>query len=987
MMEYNRSDGLPDELVKDIEQDNFGYIWLATDNGLFCFDGNNYLKVEVPQGQSEAFKSLHNFESENKLIVCSDNAVYKINWKNGIPFLEYFIENNPCPIAYPKQIFDDSENNIWIAGNRTIMRYESNGSIKLFDFSEDDYTNSYSRSFQFFEVRPGESYVISETGNLFYLDEINDSFIQLPWEIDVNNCYATAVLINGKVLLGGDNGLYELYFEKPDSAPKVNLISSDINPSDFHIVNNKMVIVGTWSSGLYYLNYEDSSGWKVFGWSVTDDRNINAILTDSNNMLWIASDNGFAFFYPDLFHDVGKKRFLQSVNQLFDYKDKIFFSTSSQLFSVGINNDKPIVIFEENDSDIISICNINEKIYVGLSSGELFLIENNGNNSWKREKIYDFENSIRMIESDDDGNLWILIDNDDAVVFRLNGDKTLFKLNKKNGVSETPICLSIVGDTVILSLSKEIKEWNKDENSFSKSIAINLFSEENVIVNEILKMPNNSYLLATRKGLYVIGDSSYVLNYGKEYLEEVKSIAFDKAGRLWFTISQGVIRLIENSVTKFDDKDGLRNKISTIRTLLFDKNDNCWVGTVSGLSRTKGISPPMITPTPIIDNFEGAGDVNKYFKTASFPNDMYLSLSIFSSIYPANYNLFTYKLQHIEDSEAPIVELSDNRLILTDLQKGEYILTIWAKHKGNYIGSEGLVYKFSVYTVWYQRVSTWILVLLLIMGLIVLYVFWHSYNVKKENKRLESLIAERTVELKQRNLDLREVNQSKDRFFAILAHDLRSPFNVLINSSTLIIEEWEDLSEKELKSLIDGIRHTSDRTYILLENLLQWSRSETGKLNIVSEDFNIMENIDFTLQMSREAASAKQITMYCDMQSAYVYADKSMTDTVLRNLVGNALKFTRKDGDIRISTRELLSKEIEISVSDNGVGISSERIERLFDLANNESTFGTSNEKGSGLGLVICKEFVEKMGGKLSVESQEGVGTTFTFLLPEAKGV
>ena len=231
-------------------------------------------------------------------------------------------------------------------------------------------------------------------------------------------------------------------------------------------------------------------------------------------------------------------------------------------------------------------------------------------------------------------------------------------------------------------------------------------------------------------------------------------------------------------------------------------------------------------------------------------------------------------------------------------------------------------------------------------------------------------------------IKLRDLNATKDKFFSIIAHDLKNPFNDIMGFTQLLSLNMHKYDKFKIEKFIEIIHHSSKLAYNLLENLLDWSRSQTGTLEFRPEKFILNEIIDENIELLLSTAQNKNISIYSEVAPhIFVYADKNMVRTIIRNLISNAIKYTRLDGFIRI-TNYYDKNSCEISVVDNGIGIPPKNIDKIFRIDESFSTSGTENEKGTGLGLILCKEFVEKNGGKIWVESSENEGSTFSFTLP-----
>lgn len=242
-------------------------------------------------------------------------------------------------------------------------------------------------------------------------------------------------------------------------------------------------------------------------------------------------------------------------------------------------------------------------------------------------------------------------------------------------------------------------------------------------------------------------------------------------------------------------------------------------------------------------------------------------------------------------------------------------------------------------------------------------------------KNAEDLIVELNRELKKMNAD-------KDRFLSILGHDLRSPFNALLGLSEILKENIQEFHIEEIKGMAGDINKTAQSTFNLLEDILTWARAQQGKIPFKPQELSFTDISKNVLEILKPSADAKKIALnYSATDHLNVFADIDMLKTVLRNLVSNAIKFTNNGGAININA-EQNSGDVTISVSDNGIGIKPDNLAKLFDVGQVVTTTGTAEETGTGLGLLLCKEFVEKHDGKIWVESVVGKGSEFKFTLP-----
>ena len=251
--------------------------------------------------------------------------------------------------------------------------------------------------------------------------------------------------------------------------------------------------------------------------------------------------------------------------------------------------------------------------------------------------------------------------------------------------------------------------------------------------------------------------------------------------------------------------------------------------------------------------------------------------------------------------------------------------------------------------------------------------------LQEKNAVLEQYVAL----LAEKNTQLEEMNASKDRFFSIISHDLRSPFTGLLGIAEIITEKIETYTRKELKNKVMKLREISETLYALLENLLTWARIQRGLIEQDPREIDVQEIVALNVALFTANAEQKQITVSNAIpEQTIVYADHTMVDTVIRNLLSNALKFTPAGGRVDISATQAGSS-VTVSIADTGIGIDAEYLPKLFRIDTNYKRAGTAGEQGTGLGLSLCQEFVERTGGKIWVESEVGKGTTFRFTLPQ----
>jgi len=351
----------------------------------------------------------------------------------------------------------------------------------------------------------------------------------------------------------------------------------------------------------------------------------------------------------------------------------------------------------------------------------------------------------------------------------------------------------------------------------------------------------------------------------------------------------------------------------------------------------------------------------------------------------------------------------------TNLREGDYIFKV--KSRNIYtLESPVSEFKFKILPPWYRSFAAILGYIILGIILIIVIVRLYTYRLIREKDKLEKIVIERTQEILMQKEEilvqsehLKEANEgisakneelekqkqeieeqrdklalsnaTKNKFFRIIAHDLRNPISTLSGSTNLIFNDFDEYNKEQTKGFIGELNKLSQTTFNLLENLLDWSSTQMGEIRFSPKTIDIYSLTAENIELITRKVDSKNIRLKFDLEkNTIAFADENMVKTVIRNLLSNAVKFTPENGEIEISCY-IDDEFVKYSVKDSGIGISEEDQKKLFRIDTHYSTPGLSNEKGSGLGLILCKEFVEKNGGKIKVSSEPQKGTTITFTL------
>jgi signal transduction histidine kinase/ligand-binding sensor domain-containing protein len=547
------------------------------------------------------------------------------------------------------------------------------------------------------------------------------------------------------------------------------------------------------------------------------------------------------------------------------------------------------------------------------------------------------------------------------------------------------------------------------------------------------------------KGLYFCNEDGSIIktyNISNGLLNNrIQAIVADNSGNLWLSTNGGISRF-DPKTEKFRNytkEDGLQSDQFFQQSFLKTSKGELYFGGFNGfnsffpdsLKDNDFIPNVYITDFQIFNKPVPSGVPGSQFEThISEAKELKLewNQSVFSFSFSAiNYtapgkNQYAYMMEGFE-TDWNYTNASRRYVTYTNLNPGEYTFKVKASNNDGVWNNKGVSLRIIILPPWWKTLWFILTSVSMIIFLVVAVFLLRVRSLKNQKKLLEKLILLKTAELQEKNDDLirqavklnnsnllleerqklieaqrkellnqkeelikmndelHELNASKDKFFSIIAHDLKNPFNIIIGLSGILKEDITSGNHVSVEESVSVINSSAVQTYRLLENLLDWANSQRGKLSFNLESIKLNEILREEFNMLDDIAKGKNIVLrsYVD-NSLVVVADRNMIKTIFRNLISNAIKFTHRNGIVEV--RAVTGKNnTEISVSDNGIGMSEEVMAKLFRIDANLTTRGTENEKGTGLGLFLCKEFVEKHGGKISVESKPGKGSVFRFVL------
>lgn len=959
--------------ITSIQEDKKGKIWFPSySRKLFYYDyeKNEFLSIRIKHPDENKFSNKPKallIDSEGIFhLSINEVGVFSIDTEGNIIKLNN--KNGPKGKLIPS-IIEDKKGNIWFGdvNKEGLSIYDKERSEFTYLQSDDSNPKSLltNKINTIYEDNTGTIWIGTIIGLNKYSPDKN-KFNRYFWQynkndgLSFNNILCFEESNNGDIWIGTDGGGLNKFnrvtkkfthFKHDPNNPKSLSSNSIVSICE----DSKGVLwLGTFNGGLVKRENEKFTTYKPIKGDPYSISNLHIwnVLEDSKENLWVAT--------------------LNSGLHLFDRKNNRFYTYLHEEDNPNsLANIALIQLFEDSKQNLyissymgVSVVNIND---IDFSASPPKLYFKNLIYSPKKNSI---SRNVYCINEDLDGHIW----------FGTIGNG-IDKYDPKTGI---------------------FTNYNTQHGLPGNTIT------------SILIDDSNSLWLATNNGLALFNPkTTEVITYKKTdglLNTDLKGWALKaKDGEMFFGGISGF--------NSFYPKDVLIGKNSNIPPLVF-----------TGLRIFN-------SPVQIGEKIHGRVilekniSITKKITLTHLENFIAISFAALDYAAPEK-NQYKYKMEGFNDEW---IDAGDaHEAVYTNLDPDTYTFRVKASNNDGEWNEEGISIQIIILPPWWETPWFRILAVFFIVFVFVLFVFLRIKQLKSQKKRLEILVNEKTTELLQKNelllkqsdeltysnrlleenqcdledrqeeiqtqneellkqkesleilnTELNELNATKDKFFSIIAHDVRSPFNAILGFSELLLENYQSMDDETRIETIKIMNESSQNLFLLLENLLNWSRAQRGVISFEPEYINCNKVITEIFKLLDGVAKTKEISLTNQVhdKNTLVFADRFMFDTILRNLIGNALKFTKRKGEIVIKT-EIVKDYLIIEVADNGVGIPRERLSKLFRIDTNQSTKGTNDEKGTGLGLILVKDFVNLNGGKIWVESEEGKGSKFIFSLP-----
>jgi len=741
--------------------------------------------------------------------------------------------------------------------------------------------------------------------------------------------------------------------DNPNSIDLLDNVIASVFEDEDHIL-----WIGTWGKGLSMVDRKTNKSIhyqaEIEGERHIPENHVHVIFKDSKSRIWLGTRDGVSIY------DRPGQRFIP-VEQYFDAPNFDYFSnirayciieTSDDRFWIGTGNGIYILDTESKEGTVIR----------DDSEGPLTI---------SRNLVY-------SLLEDSDGEIWIAASNG---LDRYDPSSNRLIHYAHDPGSANSLCddytISLCEDReghIWIGTSVGISRFNKSDSTFT-SLSMEDGLPSNIIYN-IIQDDNGHLWFATGSGLAMLnpdpasGEAFIVVDelLGREF--NIKAVHKSEDGELFFGGIDGLISFHPDSLTG-------NNFIPQVAITSFEKENN-------------GIRQTLNVYTEEIDLSHKDYAFTIEFSALDFTN-------------PAK-NSYSYKMEGISDNW---IEIGTRRFVpFTNLPPGRYTFHVQGTNNDGVWNHDGASIQINIHPPWWRSNYAYAGYALALLLLIVLVMRLREQKLVREKRVLEEKITERTAEIARKNIsleeqkeeivttneelikqkdELNELNAMKDTFFSILAHDLKNPFSSLYSLSALVVQNFQNMDKEEQLAALKKIEASTKLIFNLLNNLLTWSQSQRGDIDYRPEKFLLSNLVNTNINLHRVSAENKGIRITSGVSGdLYAYGDREMISTVLRNLINNAVKYSNKGGTIEVIVAEK-DDRLEVVVNDQGVGLSKENAKDIFRIDARVKSPGTQGEKGTGLGLILCKDFVEINKGQIWCESVEGSGSSFHFTIPASE--
>lgn len=1030
---FSKLQGLRSDQVRCMTQDKMGNIWLGTDDGATKYDGKYFSHYTTTQGlKNSLILSIFRDKEGNIWFGTSGGGVtrYDGRYLTNFTTKEGFLDNSI------NSIFEDNAGNYWFGTTGGAVKFDGKyftnftkkqglGHNDVRSIIQDDsgkiWISSNGGGISIFDGKSLSNYSEKEgliqnfIGNLF---KDKDGSIWLGSASKGLMKFDGSHFIAYSTAEGLGNNLIRSINQDDEGSMWFGTLDGGATKFDGKYFTNYTVTEGLSSNTIRSsLNDKNGNLWfgtrggglsrfdgKIFSHLTVNEglsnSRVMSILQESSGTVWLGTFGGYVTKYSTREVDGIKQKYYS----IFGAKE-------------GLLNTRIYTIIKDKDGNI----------WFGSDGGGISKFDGKTNTTYTQKQGLP-SNLVRKIYQDTDGYIWIATYG--GGVSKFDG-KNFINYSKKQGLSSNNI-LSILQDSkgnlwfgtygggVTCFNGKDFVQYTKEQGFFNNTV-YSIIEDNNGLIwfgtggDGIIKYDGKSF---TRYSEDAGLNNSHILSLFQDSHSNIWAGSRFGANILNAANLENIQKNLGTPLFRnYNYDDGFIGIGCNLGAISEDNEENIWFGTTDRLTafHPEKESSDTTLPNLQITNIQLFNEdipwtdlVGTKDTSIMLHNGVNVSKIKFDSLsrwygIPQNlslsnkYNYLTFKFVVIAHRQTKKISyqymlegLDNNWNVPTDrteisygnLKYGHYTFKVKAINSEG-VWSKDVNLKFSIRPPWWKTVWFYLVLVLLLCGSIYSFINIRERKLKLDKQILQNKVNEQTHELTEKNHELKIINSEKDKFFSIVAHDLRNPFNGFIGLTQLMADELQDMTSDQIQKIAVTMRSSASNLFRLLENLLEWTQMQQGLIPFDPEEVKLQPIVEDSISKIHEQAKNKDIEITVEIPSDLnIFADWKMLQNIIRNLISNAVKFTPKGGKIIFSAKATEENGVEISVKDSGIGMNSDVIDKLFLLTVQKNKSGTEGEPSTGLGLIICKDFVEKHGGRIWAESEEGKGSTFYFTMP-----
>lgn len=972
---YGVGQGLPTDIVKYCAQDSSGYFWIATDAGIVRYDGVNF-KSYPKATQSNYAKGF--LSTKGRLFAFGDLDFLEIhNLGDSVRFTSLCSvarEANDSSLTYPKLIYEDKNENLWISESQSVVKMIGK-KLHRYEFSLEDRTTEFLRSFQFFEDKKGDLFAVSIHGNVFKYNFSTDLFESVP--VKFPKKIEFLAVERSEIFIGSEEGLFtaalkaEGGFELPVLKFKIPLVAFG-SP-----MGENKYFIGTRGAQQFIVDLKS----KEINPLPILIRDVNHVYRSKENDLWISSSDGLYLVKENVFEQINPavNTFIEGICED-EQSGLLYYTVQGSLYSYNWRTKQTITLLSIPNGYFQDLAFVRNGLW--LANGFKMMLFRNG----KIQKEFDFSAGrkfITEVEKDKNGNIWFLIPGQPKV-FRIDEKDVLHEIAVKSKANGFNTSLFTHNEGIYLTRSGSSEylfyKAHKDSMFHDVSVPMRFVAGTDFHISSVAKLGDqlwlgsNEGLLRLKQGRLEKADSVNIhLN------QPVQTVQILDSARLIMSSFKGLIvfDITKGNTALLGENFGLPSSSIPRHGIMVRPNKEVVVGTSRGLSISRApISAFEKSPKSKFLQLKIGDKKQSLLQKGEIEYGQLVSLTISSITFPENLVHFQYRLS----PQSEWIDVEGNTINFSGLLTGTQQLEVRSRKLGLYTWSDPsyLVYE-TIPPFWQQ----WWFYAPLTVGAVVIGVV-SSKTLRRANlirqRRLELIINKKTRELRKTNTDLVNLNAEKNNLIAIVAHDLRSPLSEVFSLANLI--KVSSNPEGETEEFLSLIETSATRGMNLISKILDIEAIDSRKFKLNSSKVEFSTLLKKVCERFQESASNKNIQLDVKIEDqVHVMADEVLLHQVVENLVSNAIKFSPSNRKVQLA---LLTKNNTViaEVRDQGPGLSLEDQKKLFGKFQKLSARPTGGESSSGLGLYISKSFVEAMNGQLWCESETGKGTSFFVSFP-----